>query len=624
MVLASLAALAVGASACGSDVAPEAPPRLVTPTPERLEKLAGAHAAADVGRAPGADATGSSGARGAATDQYPRGAVDFTSAAQFEAYITECEAFEPHTEAVKTEDVVYRGTRPEPGVAMPADNIFRWQEIAPEFIDPNKVGEAAGTNIVMNLFETLVLTAPGNSPPVPGAAESWEMSADGLVYTFHLRPGMVWSDGHPVTAHDFEYSWKRELSPELASKAAGNLWFLKGGKAYNEGKVKSADAVGVTAKDDLTLVVTLESPTSFFLPLLTYTAYAPVPRWAIEKWGDRWTDVEHIVTNGAFRLAKWIDRDRMELERSPTYWDKAHVALAGSIVYFTESESKNEALYASGQGHVAYPLSPDSVRRFIKDGRDDLVIGSDGCIYYYVLRTDRPPFDDARVRRAFNLGLDKEALTRSVLGLFQKVATTLTPDMIGGFTGYLPPHGPDFNPVMARELLADAGYPNGIGLDLEISYNTLEGHRKIAEFVASDWGQRLGVRANSANMEWKSLLKKQQSGDFQVSRAGWCPDYPDPLTFLAVFHSSSGDNYPAYKNPAYDAMLDRIQREIDPHHRNVLMCAAEKGLMRDMPIVPMYQYTRSRLIRHEVKGLLPQYQDRHLLKWVSLEGQGGH
>jgi len=611
--LAPSVALALGVAwlaACGGDDVPiDPPPRLVQPTPERLSAL----------MAPPSPEGASDAGATALPEAHAKGAADFTTEAQFERFIAECDALEPAAEPRKTEDVVYQGTiAPTDLPAMPDDNIFRMMEGNPEFLDPNRVHESAGRAVVSNLFETLVLTAPGNSPPVPGAAERWERSEDNLVWTFHLRPGMRWTDGRPVTAHDFVYAWKRGLAPELASKNAEQLWFVAGAEAYNTGKVKTPDDVGVTAKDDLTLEVRLARPTAFFLDLVTYPAFAPVPRWVIEKHGDAWTRVENIVTNGPFRLAKWVERDRFELTKSATYWDAANVKLAGAIIYHTENEAMNVTLYRTGKSHLARPLGPDHIKKYIQDGRSDMRVAADGCIYYYMLRTDRPPFDDARVRRALNMALDKEQLVRSVLGAFQKVATTVVPEIVGGFTGYVPPPGPTFDPAAARALLAEAGHPNGRGLAFEVSYNTFEGHKRIAEFATRSWSEATGIAATSVNMEWKSLLKKQQSGDFQISRAGWCPDYPDPTTFLTIFRSDSANNHMAYKNPAFDALLARVEAEPDKRRRNVLMCAAEKGLQRDMPVVPLYQYTRSVLLRPEVRGYEAQYQDHHLLKWVSL------
>lgn len=580
------------------------PPRLVEPTPERLDAMF-TPLAGDTATAPVEDP------------------FALTSAEQFDAYRNECEAIQPREVPqldAASIGTVFRGSEAPKLSAIPNDGIYRWMEGNPEFIDPNKIAESAGTAVVGNLFETLLLTAPGNTPPELGAAERFEVSPDGVTYTFHLRKGMVWTDGQPVTAHDYAYSWRRALDPATGSKNAQQLWIIAGAKDYNEGKVKTADGVGVTAVDDHTLVVRLVGPAPYFPDLVTYVAFAPVPRWAIEKHGEQWTRPGNIVTNGPFKLAKWLERDRFELTKNETYWDAANVKLKGSVIYVSDSEAQNLILYESGQTHTAFPLSPDTIKSFIRQGRADLRVDHNACVYYYVLRMDKGPLRDVRVRRAFNVSLDKKKLVQHVLGAFQTPATNLVPLMFETFMGYKPLDGDAYDPDLARQLLQAAGFPQGQGLPaMEIIYNTFEGHKRIAEFAGNNWKEALGVDITASNMEWKSLLKLQQSGAFTISRSAWCADYPDPLNFLEVFHSSSDNNYSAYKNPAYDAMLDKARQEPDAWKRRVLLCAAEKGLLRDQPFVPMYHYTRSILLRPEVKGHLPQYQDHHLLKWISLE-----
>lgn len=597
-------AVLIGAlAACGgsSDFGP--PPRLVDPSPERLAALT------DV----------------ALADTAPKVLEDpfaFTSAEQFEVFRQECEAQQPKevpTLDPETIGTVFKGKNPVTLPAIPNDGIYRWMEGNPEYIDPNKVAESSGTAISSNLFETLMLAAPGNSPPLPGAAERIEVSPDGKTYTFHLRKGMVWTDGQPVTAHDFHYSWLRALDPATGSKNAQQLWLIAGAKDFNEGKTKDKTTVGISAPDDHTLVVTLVGPAPYFVDLITYVAFAPVPRWAIEKHGEQWTRPGNIVTNGPFKLTKWLERDRFELTKNETYWDAANVKLKGSVIYVSDSEAQNMILYESGQTHTAFPLSPDTIQNAIRQGRSDLRIDLNACVYYYVLRLDKEPFKDVRVRRALNASLDKKKLVQHVLGAFQTPATYLTPPMFTGIMGYVPPEGAGYDLDHARELLQGAGYGQKKLPPIDIIYNTFEGHKRIAEFASRNWQEALGATFTAANMEWKSLLKLQQAGQFQLSRSAWCADYPDPLNFLDVFHSSSENNYPGYKNPAYDAMLDKARVEPDTWKRRVYLCAAEKGLLSDVPFIPMYHYTRSILLRPEVKGHLPQFVDHHLLKWISLE-----
>ncbi len=593
--------LASFACACGGPP-PSPPTRLITPSPTRLAELGAGAAAHD--------------------EDAPDLRTELADASAFEAHLEACrvDLEAPRRDlSGQSAGAIYQGEIRPRLAENPKDRIFRWVEGNPEFLDPNLVAESSGTAIVLNLFETLYVSAPDNSPPRPGAATHHTVSPDGLTWTFHLRPGMRWTDGTPFVAGDFVYAWRRGLDPATGSRNAQLLWFVRGAADFNAGRTSDPTSIGVSAPDDLTLVVELVGPTPFLDSLVTYTAFAPVPRHAIERHGADWTRPEHVVTNGPFILSEWHERDRFVLKKNPDFWDAANIALDGSIIFHSEDERRNEILYASGQIHVANPLSQDSIPKWIQEGRSDLRIDLNMCLYYYSLRMDRPPFDDARVRRAFNLALDKERLTRHILGAFQKVATTNVPSMMEAFSGYRPTPGPPHDPTRAAELLAAAGYARGQGLPpLEISYNTSEGHKRIAEFAARDWSEKLGVAMTSANMEWKSLLKKHSSGDFQITRTAWCADYPDPMTFLEVFQSDSENNYAAYRNPAYDAVLERARREADRDEREALLCAAERGLNSDMPVIPIYEYTRAALIRPEVRGYEAQYQDHHLLRWISI------
>ncbi|MCB9727497.1 MAG: peptide ABC transporter substrate-binding protein [Deltaproteobacteria bacterium] len=559
--------------------------------------------------------------------QREHGAKGFVSAEDIAGFEAECEKLEPAATEVAAAGrtagygVVYQGKGPAPDRGpVPADGTFVWVEGNAEFMDPNLISESAGTAIASQMFEPLLNTAPGNAPPVPGAASSFDLSEDGRTYTFHLRPGLTWSDGTPLTAEDFRWSWLRGLTPEIGSKNAQQLWYIDGAQAFNAGRNKDPDSVGIRVVDPLTLAVTLENPTPFFPDLVTYIAYAPVPRHVVEKYDKQWVRPEHIVVNGAYKAVEWKPRDRMILEKNPRYWDAANVAIPRTEIIFTEDESMNVRLYESGKAHWIKPLPADKVRDWITDGRSDLRIDMQMCTYYYVIRTDRPPFDDPLVRRAMNMAIDKERMTRHILAGFQVPAPNLVPDMFKDMLGYVSPKGDGFDPQRAKELLAEAGYPGGVGLPkVEIVYNTFESHRLIAEFVQRNLKENLGIDVAVNNMEWKSLLKLVSSGDFQIARTSWCADYPDPTTFLRVFDSDSENNYSSYKNPAYDDLLVRIGRETDRRKRNVLMCAAEMALNQDAPITPFYYYTRSALLRPFVRGFQSQYQDHHLIKDLRME-----
>jgi len=615
-----VAVLAATASLCACAQSPAGPPpRLLVLSAERQAALARALGP----RAPVAEAPAD------ASPPAPEASSALTSQAEVDALVTACRA--THGVAGGAPDgageggltagygQVYRGTRDLALPPLPADGIFRWVEGDPEFLDPNRISEASGTALASQMFEPLLVPAPGNTPPVPGQAERYTVSPDGLTYTFTLRPDLVWSDGTPLTADTFRRSWLRGLDPETASSNAEQLWVIAGAEAYNTRATTDPDTVAIRALDPLTLEVRLTAPTPYFPDLVTYIAYAPVPLHAIAAHGAAWTRPEHLVVNGPFRMTEWRPRERIVMAKNPRYWDAAHVALAGTQVQLSDSESKNVLLYETGQAHWVNPLPTDAIRTFVAEGRADLHIDAQMCTYYYVFNLRRPPFDDARVRRAFDQALDKDALTRHVLAAFQLPATSLLPDMYRGTLGYAATGGPPHDLAAARALLVDAGYPQGRGLPpVTILYNTSEAHRQIAEYVAEDLRAGLGAAVTAQNLEWKTLLKRVQTGDFEIARTSWCADYPDPLTFLNVYHSDSQNNYPAYTSPPFDALLARLRQEPDRAERNALLCAAERLLAQDAPLLPVYIYTRAYLLRPEVRGFAPQYANRHYLKWVSL------
>ena len=506
----------------------------------------------------------------------------------------------------------------------PDPKVFRWTENEPVHLDPGLVYETAGDHLSMQLFETLLVPAPGYGPPRPGQAARYEVSEDGKTWTFHLRLGIVWSDGHPVTAEDFRGAWLRALDPKTGSRAAQRLWFLRGAKAYNQGTSRDPSTVGVRAPDPRTLVVELEAPTPFFPHLVTYSTYAPVPLHVLNAHPKDWMAPAHIVVNGAFTLAEWTRRARVVFRKNPRYWDAAHVALDRVDVTLSDSQERNVKLYEAGKVDLARPVPMDSVPGWVEAQRADLHIDANACVYYLAFQTQRAPFQDPRVRRALQMAVDKERLVRQVLRSYQRPARGLLDDVYRETIGYTPLQftargGTSYDPEAARRLLAEAGYPGGRGLGpVELVYNTFEGNTRIAEFVQSNLREALGVDVKPHNVEWKTLLSQANAGDFQLLRSGWCADYPDPLTFLEGLESTSENNYPRYKSPLYDAALHALARETDTARRDALICAAEELLDRDSPVMPLYFYTRGYLVRPYVRGWEPQSQDRHLLKYVSL------
>jgi oligopeptide transport system substrate-binding protein len=516
---------------------------------------------------------------------------------------------------------VYRGRQPLVRIPKPSDGVFRWVEGDAEYLDPGLISETAGSNLAVQMFEPLLAIAPGNTPPVPGQAERWEMSSDGRTYTLHLRPGLVWSDGVPITAEDFRYAWLRVLDRNFGSKTALHLWqYIEGAKAYYDGTEKDPAKVGIRVLDPLTIEVRLRQPTPWFAHMLTEPPYMPVPRHAVEAHGNRWTLPENLVVNGPYRMTYWAVHDRIEMKKNPRYWDAAQVAIEAQVITMSADEAKNVRLYESGHAHWIRPLPPDRAKEWIQAGRDDLHIDQNMCTYYYNFRTNRPPFDNRLVRQAINLAIDKERMTKHILTTYPRPATSLVTDMFADTTGYLSTPGDAYDPERARQLLAEAGYPGGVGLPpIELLYNTFEVHRLIAEFVQRNLKDNLGITVLPGNMEWKSLLKLMRAGEFHLGRGSWCADFPDPYSFLEVLHSESENNYSNYKNPHYDALLAAYLAEADPTRRNQLGCVAEKVLNRDVPFSPFYFYTRAYMLRPFVRGFEPQYRDEHLVKYLRFE-----
>lgn len=510
-------------------------------------------------------------------------------------------------------------------VAAPPEHLAARElfipESTPAHLDPAKVHETSGSTIAAELFEGLLVPGVGDPEPKPGLAARHEVSADGLTWTFHLRPGLQWSDGAPLTAGDFVASWRRVLDPATASQGAQLLWVIDGARAYNDGSAPDAAKLGLHAPDDRTLVVRLAHPAPYFGHLVAEVPYAPTPPHVIDRHGDRWIRPEHAVSSGPFLLAEQRVRNRIVLEPNPRYHGADAVWLRRVTFLHYESETLAWQWYETGKVQVASQIPNELLDGLLGAGRDDLVIDPGYlCTYYYVMNASRPPFDDARVRRAFNRAIDKERLVRHVLGPGRRVATSVVHPGFAAL-GYPPTPGDGFDPEAARRLLAEAGFPGGAGFpEVTLQYNTFEGHRLIAEFVQRSVKEHLGVDLQIANMEWKSLLARLHGHDFQIARSSWCADYPDPLTFLDVFIPSSESNYGNYDAPEYTALVERIRAEPDPSRRRALIAAAEAVLNRDQPFLPIYFYARIYAVKPWVTGYRPHLMDRHPLRAVRFVG----
>ncbi len=492
----------------------------------------------------------------------------------------------------------------------------------PEWVDPGKCSDMPGGEIIMNSFAGLVQHHPQTLAPMPDLAERWEKSPDGKTYTFHLRQS-AWSDGTPVTAEDFAWSWKRVLDPETASKYATYFYVLEGAADFHQKKA-GPEAVGVRAIDARTLEVKLAQPVPYFLDMLHYYTAMPVPRHVIErlrsegKNPDLWTRPEHWVSNGPYVVSEWKFRQYIVLEKNPHYWDQASVKTQRIRLSMVESYHTALNLYRAGEidwigTNTNLPAEfKDHLKRF-----EDFTSTPYMTVYWYWLNTKKPPLDNPKVRRALSLAVDREAIVRHVKRSGEIPTADVVPE---GLAGYAGPKSPIFAPDEARRLLAEAGFPDGKGFpQIALSYNTSEGHRQLAEAVQQMWKKQLGIDVRLENLEWKVFLKKLELGDFDIARLGWAGDYPDPTTFLEVFSPHSGNNHSGWKSEAYGALLERANAEPDAQSRLGVLRQAEELIAEATPVVSLYVYARDYLKKPYVLGLWPNYRDRHPFKYLSID-----
>lgn len=490
----------------------------------------------------------------------------------------------------------------------------------PKDLDPHTVTGIPESTIVQSLFEGLVGKDPKTLEPVPGVAERWKISKDGKTYTFYLRKNAKWSNGEDLKASDFIYSWKRLLDPKTASEYAFQGFYIQGGKEYHLGKLKEEKALGLRALDAYTLQVSLENPTPYFLSLLHHHSLYPVHQKTVEKHGMRWTKPGNLVSNGAFQLVSWKMNYLISVEKNPHYWDRENVKLKKIKFYAIEKPETEEKMFRVKRLHATASVPSEKISHWEKEENTPLQKHPYLGTYYYWINVNRKPLNNALVRKALSLAIDREKLIRYVVKGGQAPAQSFTPPGTGGFEP-LPRLPKDLSQVeMARELLKKAGYPKGKNFPkVEILYNTSEGHKKIAEAISQMWSEHLGIKTTLYNQEWKVFLDTQQSKNYSISRAGWIADYNDPFTFLELLTTANSGNRAGWSNSEYDELLEKSQKELNPQKRNELFQKAEGILLEELPVIPLYIYTRLYLLSPRVKGWYPNVEAIHPLKHVWIE-----
>ena len=471
----------------------------------------------------------------------------------------------------------------------------------PETIDPAKQTGIIEANVIVNCFEGLTRNGSGEKA-IPGVAESWTVSKDGLTYIFNLRKNAKWSNGDPVTAGDFDYAWKRALNPTTLCEYAYQLNYIKNAEAYNTKKITDPSQIGIKVVNDYKLEVTLEAPCPYFLQICYFPTLMPLHKKTVEG-NEKWaTAPETYITNGSFKLTAWAHREKMVLEPNPNYWNRKNIKLTKLTFPMIEDQSTALTMWETNKLDIDEELPQPELPRLTKEKKIKYLpeLGT----YFYRFNVTKAPFNDVRVRKALALAIEREKLVTYITKGGEKPALGFVPYGIGDASSsqdYRKVGGnfyKDADLKQAKKLLADAGFPNGKGFPtVELLYNTSQNHKMVAEAIQEMWKKNLGINITLVNQEWKVYLDTQDNLRYQISRSGWIGDYVDPMTFMDMFVTKGGNNDTGWANKKYDELIDKAKNSGDPKVRMQAMHEAEKILMAEMPIAPIYFYTRPVVIK---------------------------
>ena len=484
----------------------------------------------------------------------------------------------------------------------------------PETIDPALNSAVDGANIIVHAFEPL-MTVDSENKIVGGQAESYDVSEDGLTYTFHLRDGLKWSDGTPLTANDFVYSWKRLADPNTAAPYAGDmLGYVKG---YEEASAGNLDALGLTAPDDKTFVVELAVPCVYFSKLITHASMVPVQKASIEANGDQWTlKPETYVTNGPLKMVEWVPGSHITFAKNENYWGVDKVTLNTLKFVLMEDGNATYSAYQAGEVSMIKTLPTEEIPTLRKT--EDFQLGSTMGTYYISFQTQKEPFNNPDVRKALSLAIDRDYVANTVMqGIYAPATNFVGPGISdvengssfeevtrknnGGDFFNVGDHDADI--AKAKELLAKAGYPDGQGFPtIEYMTNDQLFHKPLAEYLQSCWKEALGVNLDIKIVEWATFTPTRRAGDFQIARNGWLYDYDDPSNMLNLFKSTSGNNDGKYNSPDYDKKIDEANSTPDVAKHYALLHEAENMILEDSAVAPIAYYSQPWLQDPKLKG----------------------
>lgn len=485
----------------------------------------------------------------------------------------------------------------------------------PKTIDPALNTSAGAGNIILNTFEGLVRTNE-NVEILPGVAKEWEVSEDGLTYTFKLREDAKWSDGEKVTANDFKYSWLRALDPATAAEYAYQLFYIKNAEAYNKGEV-TADEVGINVVNDYELVVTLENPTTYFLQLCAFATYQPVRKDIVEANGDKWArSPETYISNGAFKMTAWKDKDSITLEKNENYWNAENVSLNKIDVRLVLDQTTAYAEFKAGNFDMTEAVPPTEIQTAIDSG--NAKVFEEFATYFIIFNLNNntqnlspeavAALNNPKFRKALSLAISRKEITENITKGGETPAHSFTAPGITLADGTAFDSKEYMSETAdldaAKEMLAEAGYPNGEGLPTFSFLINSEGvHEVVAQYLQDCWS-KIGVNIEIQKQEFKVFLQTRQDGNYMMARHGWSGDYIDPITFLDLWVTGGGNNEAGFSNAEYDKLIAEAKSTPDEEKKYELLQKAEDILMEDMNIMPIYYYTKVRAINPEIEGLI--------------------
>jgi oligopeptide transport system substrate-binding protein len=507
-------------------------------------------------------------------------------------------------------------------------DIFRFNAGSePETLDPAKITGSAEMKLADMIFEGLCTYHPKSLKPIPGIAKKWTISDDGLKYQFTLRPSQ-WADGTNITAQTFIDSWTRLLSPQTGASYASLIYMIKGAEDFHQSlshtkspsakdmsaSINLKNTLGLKALSTYKLEVELIRPCPYFLDLCAFVSLYPVPMHIVKKHGEKWSHAENIVGNGAFELVEWKRRQGLSFRPNPKYHDHSSVKLKWIEAKLVDDNDTAYKLFLKGELDWIsnIPLPKQDEATWHPHYYAMPYMGT----YFYRFNVTQAPFNNANVRRAFSMSIDRKLITENILKGGEKAAAHYCPKV----SDYDPISGLEFNPDLAKSLLRDAGYSKDSFPEVEIFFNTSENHKKVAEAISQMWKEHLGVKVSLRNTEWKVFLNEMKQLKFSICRSGWIGDYNDPSTFFDLFHSKSGNNRTGWKSETYDNWLEQATLSKDPMTRMGIYQKMERLLVeKDCVIMPIYIYVNKGMISPRVRGWFENIRDVHPMKHIWLE-----